>query len=308
MDCLLFYRRGWLAAVYLKVDQKAKAIALYKELIKRDPLRFEFYNVLGELQEADGKLEDGLNYFEQSLKLNPDQADIYVGICELQRRLKRPAAAEKTIAAWKKRFPVDWRVPYFQAFILGGNKEYAKAMTAYADAETLAHEAPQEVKLNAQFYFSYGAACERAGDLAKAASMFRKVIALDAKSANAYNYLGYMWAEKGTNLTEAVELIQKAVALEPDNGAYLDSLGWAFHKLGRDAEALPQLRHAVELLDKDAKRDKEDHQDDAVVYDHLADVLLKLDKRAEAIVVWKRALKLDPANKEIAAKLAAAQK
>ena len=68
------------------------------------------------------------------------------------------------------------------------------------------------------------------------------------------------------------------------------------------------MRHAVELLDKDAKRDKEDHQDDAVVYDHLADVLLKLDKRAEAIAVWKRALKLDPANKEIAAKLAAAQK
>ena len=300
--------RERLAAVYLKIDQKDKAIGLYKELIKREPLRFEFYNILGELCEDAGKTEDALNFFEQSLKLNPDQSDIYVAICEAQRRLKRPADIDKTIAAWKKRFPVDWRVPYFQAFIHGGNKDYAKAVADYADAETLAHEAPQEVKLTAQFYFSYGAACERANNLDKAATLFRKVITLDPKFANAYNYLGYMWADKGTNLTEAVELIQKAVALEPDNGAFLDSLGWAFHKLGRDTDALPQLRRAVELLEKDTKREKEERQDDAVVYDHLADILLKLDKRADAIAAWKRAVKLDPGNKEIAAKLAAAQK
>jgi len=300
--------RERLAAIYLKIDQKEKAVALYKELLKRDPLRFEFYNILGELHEDTGKLDDALNFFEQSLKLNPDQSDIYVAICELQRRLKHPAAGEKTLAAWKKRFPVDWRVPYFQAFIHTGNKDYTNAIAAYADAETLAREAPQEVKLNAQFYFSYGAACERAGDLAKAAMLFRKVIALDAKFANAYNYLGYMWADKGTNLTEALELIQKAVVLEPDNGAFRDSLGWAFHKLGRDTDALPQLRRAIELLEKDTKRDKEDQADDAVMYDHLADILLKLEKRGEAIAVWKQALKLDPGNKDIAAKLAAAQK
>jgi len=300
--------RERLAAVYLKLDQKDKAIALYKDLIKHEPLRFEFYNALGELYEDVGKLDDALNFFEQSLKLNPDQSDIYVAICEVQRRLKRSADATKTLAAWKKRFPVDWRVSYIQAFIHSGNKDYTKAVAAYADAETLAREAPQEVKLNAQFYFSYAAACERAGDLDKATALFRKVITADSKFANAYNYLGYMWADKGTNLTEAVELIQKAVTLEPDNGAFLDSLGWAFHKLGRDAEALPQLRRAVELLEKDTKRDQEDKQDDAVVYDHLADVLIKLNKRADAIAVWKRAIKLDPGNKDIAAKLAAAQK
>ena len=299
--------RERLAAVYLKTDQKEKAVALYKELIKRDPLRFEFYNILGELHEDTGKLEDALNFLEQSLKLNPDQADIYVAICELQRRLKHFANVTKTLAAWKKRFPMDWRVPYFQAFIHTGDKAYTKAVAAYANAETLASEMPQEVKLNAQFYFGYGAACERAGDLDKAATLFRKAIALDGKFANAYNYLGYMWTDKGTNLTEAMDLIQKAVALEPDNSAFLDSLGWAFHKLGRDADALPQLQRAVELLEKSTKRDKEDRQDDAVMYDHLADILFKLDKRVEAIAAWKRAIELDPGNKDIAAKLAGAQ-
>ena len=300
--------RERLAAVYLKLNQKEKATALYKELIKRDPLRFEFYNILGELHEDAGKLEDALNFFEQSLKLNPDQSDIYVAICELHRRLKHPAETAKTLAAWKKRFPVDWRVPYFQAFIHTGDKEYAKAVADYADAETLAREAPQEVKLNTQFFFSYGAACEHAGDLAKAATLFRKAIAADDKFASAYNYLGYMWADKGTNLTEALELIQKAVTLEPDNSAFLDSLGWAFHKLGRDTDALPQLRRAVELLEKETKRDAEDQPDDAVMYDHLGDILFKLDKRTEAIAAWKRAMKLNPGNKDIAAKLAGAQK
>ena len=297
--------RERLAAVYLQTDQKAKAAALYKELIKRDPLRFEFYNVLGELQESDNKLEEALNFFTQSLKLNPDQSDIYLAICELQRHLKRPAAGAKTLAAWKKRFPVDWRAPYFSALLHSGNQDFTNAVAAYAEAEALAHDAPSPVKLSAQFYFSYGAACERAGDLDKAAAEFRQVIALDPKSANACNYLGYMWVDHNTNLTEALVLIQQAIASEPNNGAYRDSLGWALHKLGRDSEALAELRSAVVLLDKEVKADPEERRDDAVVYDHLADVLLNLQHTAEAVAVWKQALKLDPTNQAIAAKIAA---
>ena len=297
--------RERLAAVYLKIDQKDKAAALYKDLIKQEPLRFDFYNVLGELHEATGKVADAINFFEQSLKLNPDQSDIYLAICELQRQRKRPTEATATLTAWKKRFPIDWRVPYFSALIQAGNKNFTNAISAYADAEMLAREAPTEVKLNAQFYFSYGATCERAGDLDKAATLFRKVIALDAKSANAYNYLGYMWVDHNTNLTEALTLIQQAVAIEPDNGAFRDSLGWAFHKLGRDSEAVTELRRAVFFLDKETDRELEDRQDDAVVYDHLADVLLNLNHPDEAVTFWQRALKLDPSNQSIAAKLAA---
>ena len=100
-------------------------------------------------------------------------------------------------------------------------------------------------------------------------------------------------------------LIQQAVAIEPDNGAFRDSLGWAFHKLGRDSEAVTELRRAVFFLDKETDRELEDRQDDAVVYDHLADVLLNLNHPDEAVTFWQRALKLDPSNQSIAAKLAA---
>lgn len=295
--------RERLAAVYLKTEESDKAITLYKELIKRDPLRFEYYNIVGELQEGANHPDDALNYYEQSLKLNPDQSELYLAIAELQRRLKHTDALLSTIATWKKKFPTDWRIPYFASFLATEKKDYAQALVAFADAETLAREAPQEVTLSPQFYFGYGAAYERAGDIAKAAVQFQKAIAANPKFANAYNYLGYMWADKGIHLPEALQHIQKALTLEPDNGAFLDSLGWVHYKLGQPAEALPALLRAIELLEKDTKREPEDKVEDAVVYDHLAEVQWKLGKTAEALATWKRALAINPANKDIAAKL-----
>ncbi|MCG3148498.1 MAG: Beta-barrel assembly-enhancing protease [Verrucomicrobiae bacterium] len=295
--------RERLAAIYLRTGQGDKAIELYKELIKREPLRFEFYNVLGELEEDAKRLEAALGYYEQSLKLNPDQSELYLATAELQRRLKQPTAVTETLATWKKKFPTDWRIPYFTTFLATEKKDYAQALAGFADAATLAREAPQEVNLGAQFYFGYGAAYERTGDLDNAAAMFRKALELNPQFAGAHNYLGYMWADKGLHLTEALTHIQKAVELDPDNGAYLDSLGWVKFKLGRVEEALPHLQRAIELLENDKDRPPEDRLEDAVVYDHLAEVQLRLGRIADAIQTWKRALALDPGNKEIAAKL-----
>jgi len=85
------------------------------------------------------------------------------------------------------------------------------------------------------------------------------------------NWLGYLWADKGENLDEARQFIEKAVKLDPDNGAYLDSLGWVLFKLGQAKEALPHLRRAVEL-----------EKGDATVVDHLVAVLTALGKPDEA--------------------------
>ena len=101
-----------------------------------------------------------------------------------------------------------------------------------------------------------------------------------------------MWADKGVHLQEALDLVQKAVKLDPDNGAYIDSLGWVLFKLGRNEEALVQLRRAVDLI-----------KDDATLCGHLADVLLKVGKTEEALTVLHHASELDPVNKEISEKL-----
>ncbi len=71
------------------------------------------------------------------------------------------------------------------------------------------------------------------GRFDQAVAEFRRVIVLDPKHAEAYNYVGYMFAEKGVRLDEAERLIQKALELEPENGYYIDSLGWAYYQQGR---------------------------------------------------------------------------
>ena len=102
------------------------------------------------------------------------------------------------------------------------------------------------------------------------------------------------WIHKWVlNEADSRPIIKKALELEPDNGAYLDSLGWVLYKLGRPEDALPHLRKAAEQI-KD---------DDAVVYEHLADVLLKLGKKAEAVDYLRKAVKHDPNNKDLAEKL-----
>src|SRR4029434_3353817 len=81
--------------------------------------------------------------------------------------------------------------------------------------------------INAKFYFNYGAAAEQAGLYEKAAEVLRKSISLDpANSAEASNYLGYMWADHNMHLDEAETMIRRALQSEPNNASYLDSLGW----------------------------------------------------------------------------------
>jgi len=108
------------------------------------------------------------------------------------------------------------------------------------------------------------------------------VIAKDPLDAGALNYLGYMLAERGTGLDEAVSLIQRALKVEPDNPSYLDSLGWAYLQQGKLDLADPALATAAEKLPRNS-----------VIQDHLGDLRLKQNRRADAIAAWQRALEGD---------------
>ena len=95
-----------------------------------------------------------------------------------------------------------------------------------------------------------------------------------------------MYAERGINLGEAVDLIQQALALDPENGYFIDSLGWAYYQQGKYSEALRELQRA-------ADRAKEDPE----IFDHLGDAYLKNGQIEEAISAWERALQVDKENR-----------
>jgi len=105
------------------------------------------------------------------------------------------------------------------------------------------------------------------------------VLGTDPRNAMALNYLGYMLADRGVRLEEALSLIKKAVQEEPQNGAYLDSLGWAYYKIGNYEMAEENLRRAMEHISKDP-----------TVHDHMGEVYAKTGRLKLAAAQWERAL------------------
>ncbi|HEU4598260.1 MAG TPA: tetratricopeptide repeat protein, partial [Solirubrobacterales bacterium] len=109
--------------------------------------------------------------------------------------------------------------------------------------------------------------------------LLQEVIRLDPRHASANNDLGYTWTEEGRNLAKAEDLIRVAVAAEPDNQSFLDSLGWVLYKRSKFAEALPYFERAIGPASRP----------DPVVLDHMGDVLYRLSRKPEAAKQWQRA-------------------
>jgi tetratricopeptide (TPR) repeat protein len=284
--------REKLAVAYIRAGQPEKALPLLEELIKREPLRVEIYNLLGDVYDDLDKHERALSAYQQSLVINPNQLAPYLHIFVLQMKLKQYNDARATLDTAARNFPTAPVIPFYYGIYYTDRKDYTNAVTYFADAEILATDAGDSALLDSTFYFHYGAACERAGHTDQAVQLLRKSLALNPDNHQALNWLGYLWADKGENLDEARQLIEKAVKLDPDNGAYRDSLGWVLFKQGRAQEALPHLQHAAEL-----------QKEDPTVLEHLADVLLALGQRDAALLHLRHAARLAPDNKDLAAKL-----
>jgi len=135
--------------------------------------------------------------------------------------------------------------------------------------------------------FELGSAYERAGDHESAEKMFLQILAKNPEHAATLNYLGYMWADRNTNLDRAAEMLSRAVKQEPKNGAYVDSLGWAYFRQGKLDLAEKFLTDATRLLPRDA-----------TVHEHLADVLAKRGNYKRALDLYRVALTLDPEEKD----------
>ena len=153
-------------------------------------------------------------------------------------------------------------------------RNYQAMAKAIDDAEKLSGNEEKE-----NLTFMRGAMFEKMKDFDAAEREFRKVLSADPQNASALNYLGYMLADRNIRLTEALDMIKKAVDQEPTNGAFLDSLGWVLYRLDRADEAESTLVKAAERAPRDP-----------TVHDHLGDVYFKQGKLKDAISQWDRSL------------------
>jgi tetratricopeptide (TPR) repeat protein len=120
-------------------------------------------------------------------------------------------------------------------------------------------------------------------DFDKMAIEMKEVLRLNPNHADALNYLGYSYSERGIHLDEALKLIQKAITLKPNMGYITDSLGWVYYKLGDYEKAVAELERASQLT-----------PDDSTISEHLADGYAKLNRIEKATYFYEKALKLEP--------------
>src|ERR1041385_3465408 len=306
--------REKLATGFILTNQREKAVEMLEQIIQEHPEKYQSYDLLAQvlddearslqranrLEEAKAKFAKVAANYDQSLLINPNHPSTYLHLAELLLGPLRDAdRAVKLLTEARRRFPGAPEIVYYLAI---AQREAKQSQQAVATFEEALHEAQldeDDEVINAKFYFNYGAAAEQAGLYEKAADLLRRSIALDpANSAEAYNYIGYMWADHDMNLDEAEAMIKHALESEPNKASYLDSLGWVEFRKGKFDQALSDLLRAAKGVE----------HDDPVVFEHIGDTYLKLNRVPQALDAWQKALALDPKNKTLADKIEGTKK
>jgi tetratricopeptide (TPR) repeat protein len=170
--------------------------------------------------------------------------------------------------------------------ILRSKKQFAEAVTAYDEAIRRAGLSglPERWTL----FYDRGVVLERSGQWKRAESDLQHALELKADQPAVLNYLGYSWIDRGENLQRGLKMIEKAVALRPEDGYIVDSLGWAHYRMGDYASAVESLEKATELV-----------PEDPTINDHLGDAYWQTGRLVEARYQWRRALQFGPQQDEI---------
>jgi tetratricopeptide (TPR) repeat protein len=199
--------------------------------------------------------------------------------------LERIDDAKVLLEALIEKDPKDVRPLDALGNILRSHERYGEARDYYTRALALI---PKPTKDNWTLFYSRGVCNERMKDWPAAEADFEEALALSPDESLVLNYLGYSWVDQGSNLKQAMDYIRKAVKLKPDDGYYVDSLGWAYYRLGNLPAAVENLERAVELK-----------PDDPIINDHLGDAYWKVGRALEAKYQWQQALTLKPEEDQV---------
>jgi tetratricopeptide (TPR) repeat protein len=218
-----------------------KATDASKEAVQKLPSSRDLKMVLASQQADMGDADKALKDVHAMLKGDADDRQVYIALAQMNTRLRRFPDAEQAL---DKAEQLSTKIE---------DKEYV--------------------------WFLRGSTFERDKRYPEAEEQFKKVLASDPEHASTLNYLGYMLADQNMKLEEALGYIKRAVDLDPANGAYLDSLGWAYFRLGKYEQAEDNLLKASQKINTDP-----------TVHDHLGDLYQKTGRLKLAATNWERAL------------------
>lgn len=238
--------RTLLADIYERAEDWRSAIAAHDGVSARSPLR------------PNADIQIAVNY----------------------NRLDQPAKAEALLQAAEKRRPDSIEPVVALGDLYRMRERYEDAAGAYNRAISMLDQIGPE---HWTLIYARGVCYERMKRWPDAERDLQHALVLSDDHPLVLNYLGYSWIDQKVNLDEAMEMIRKAVDQRPQDGFIVDSLGWAYYRLGQYEEAVKHLERAVVL-----------QPDDPVINDHLGDALWKVGRRIEARFQWRHALDMKP--------------
>lgn len=265
---------AWLLATALEnTDQAEAAVTVLRGALRYNPTFFRGQLRVAELNEKLGRWDEAADAYERAQQISGRRAGeltprraaalINAGKAEQARDLLETLAAKPD---------AEIGILYLYAV---AQRQADDLAGAEATAKRLREAAPTD----ARGMYVLAQVLEAKGDAAGAEASLRELLKRDPQDATALNFLGYMFAERGARLDEAVDLVQRALKIEPDNPAFLDSLGWAYFRQGRLDLADRPLTDAAARL-----------PNNSVVQDHLGDLRFKQGRYAEAAEAWERSL------------------
>ncbi|MCJ2027773.1 tetratricopeptide repeat protein [Methylobacterium sp. J-067] len=241
-----------------RMKQPERANEAYAQIPAASPLKLNSDIQIGLNLEQMGKSDEAVAQLAAAMKAHPDDIDVITALGNVQR----------------------------------ARKQYDEAAASYTRAIDLIGDRPLS-NYWTTFYFR-GVAYERAKQWPKAEADLKKALSLvpdsqPAAKAQVMNYLGYSWVDQNMNIDEAFKLLQQAADSAPRDGMIVDSLGWAYFRLGRWDDAVRELEKAVELK-----------PGDPTINDHLGDAYWRAGRRLEGKFQWQHAKDLNPEPDDLA--------
>lgn len=265
-----------LAAMQRLADQTDPAVDTYRQMATLDPSKAPHASaMIIDTYMAGKEFQKAQDESDAAIKKFPNDREVRVGRASLLAEMGKTDAA---VADVKKLLDGkdDRGIELALADLYVKGRKWDDAAKALDAAEKMSESQDDKIDV----WFKRGAMFERMKNVPAAETEFRKVLAVMPNNPATLNYLGYMLTDRNLRLPEALAMIQKAVDQDPNNGAYLDSLGWVYYRMGKLPEAEENMRRAVELTPHDP-----------TMHDHYAEVLFKASKVREAITQWEASLR-----------------
>ncbi len=267
-----------LSLIYGELKEYPKAIERLTTILAVRPAELKIRDYLGFMLEETKQYDKAVAAYTDNLKLDPNYFDSHLHLGVLLYRLKRFSDAAAHLSQAVQLNPKQPEGYLVLGLTYLQTEQYELALQTF-------EEGIRYNPTNPDLHFNLGTAYDKLNRFDDVVRAMETTLKLDPKHADALNYLGYSYAERGIKIEEAVALTKQAVALKPNNGYYVDSLGWAFFKMGLINEALAEIKRAVDLVG-----------DDPVIFEHLGEIYLKKDLISEAREAWLHSLELDPSN------------